>query len=239
MIRLSGQGGRIPAAKRIRVLLAEDHAVVREGLRALLEAEADMEIIGEAENGRQAVSLALKLRPAVIVMDIAMPLLNGPEATRQIRAALPEVKVLMLSAHGDAAYVEHVMALGVAGFLIKQTSYETLSRAIRDVHQGKKYFSPAIAERFRNHDWKPQRGKEHAMRKRLPDLSSREAEVLQLVAEGKANKQIAAELRISIKTVEKHRQHLMEKLNIHDTAGLTRYAVATGVVESSVQSTIL
>jgi DNA-binding NarL/FixJ family response regulator len=239
MTRHSGKGGRSQPPERITVLMAEDHAVVREGLRALLAAESDIEVIGEAENGRQAVSMALKLRPAVMVMDIAMPLLNGLEATRQILDAVPEIKVLVLSAHGDDAYVEHIMALGAAGFLIKQTSFETLSRAIRDAHQGKKYFSPAIAEHFRNRDWKLQQGKEQVMRKRLPALSAREAEVLQLITEGLANKQVAAELRISIKTVEKHRQHLMQKLNIHDTAGLTRYAIAAGIIESSVQTTTL
>ena len=226
------------AAPRITVLLAEDHTVVRQGLRALLETEADIEVIGEAETGRQAVQMAVKLRPAVLVLDIAMPLLNGLEAARQIRAAVPDARILVLSAHSDDAYVEQVMALGAGGYLIKQTSYQIFAKAIREVHKGNLFFSPSIADHFRNQDWKsPDHGT--ALKKKLSALSSREVEVLQLIAEGKANKQIAAALGISIKTIEKHRQHLMEKLNIHDTAGLTRHAIAAGVIESSVQLTIL
>ncbi len=223
--------------KRITVLLADDHEVVRKGLRVLLEAENDIEVIGEAETGRQALQMALKLRPAVIVMDVAMPLLNGLEAARQIRAAIPDAKVLMLSAHSDDAYVEQMIALGARGYLIKQTSFQILSTAIREVYKGNMFFSPSIADHFRNHDWKsPNRGaplKKHAV------LSAREVEVLQLIAEGKANKQTAAELGLSIKTVEKHRQHLMGKLNLHDTAGLTRYAISAGIIENSVQVTTL
>ena len=137
--------------KRITVLLAEDHMIVREGLRALLEAEGDIEVVGEAETGRQAVQLTKKLRPAVVVMDIAMPLLNGLEATRQIRKAVPATKVLILSAHSDDAYVEQVIALGAAGYLIKQTSAHLLSKAIREVHKGNTFFSPSIAKRLHDH----------------------------------------------------------------------------------------
>ncbi len=224
--------------KRISVLLAEDHTVVREGLRTLLEADGDIQVIGEAETGHQAVHLARRLRPAVVVMDLAMPVLNGLEATRQILKALPGAKVLILSAHGDDAYVEQVVALGAAGYLLKQTSAHVLSRAVREVHQGKTFFSPAIARRLHNDGGRsPDAG--GRLRARMTRLSSREVEVLQLIAEGRANKQVAAELGISVKTVEKHRQRLMAKLNIHDTAGLTRYAIAAGIIESSVQVTIV
>jgi DNA-binding NarL/FixJ family response regulator len=223
--------------KRITVLLADDHTVVREGLRTLLEAEGDIEVVGEAATGREAVELARKLHPTVVVMDIAMPLLNGLEATRQIRKALPETRILILSAHSDDAYVDQVMELGAAGYLIKQTSARVLSQAVREVQQGKTFLCPAIARGVRRaHGHSPDpRGR---VRRQSPSLSSRETEVLQLIAEGKANKQVAAVLGISVKTVEKHRQRLMEKLNIHDTAGLTRYALAAGVIESSVQVTV-
>ena len=226
------------AMKPITVLLAEDHTVVREGLRALLEAEDDIEVVGEAATGRQAVALTKKLRPAVVVMDIAMPVLNGLEATRQIRQVLPDAKVLILSAHSDDAYVERVAALGAAGYLIKQTSAHFLSEAIREVQKGNTFFSPSIAKRHRrqNQVSLDRKGRPKATADRL---SSREVEVLQLIAEGEANKQIASELGISIKTVEKHRDHLMQKLDSHDTAGLTRYAIEAGIIESSVQLTIV
>jgi DNA-binding NarL/FixJ family response regulator len=224
--------------KQITVLLAEDHTIVREGLRALLNTEADIEVIGEADNGRLAVELAKRLRPEVVVMDLAMPLLNGLEATRQIRKSVPATKVLILSAHSEDEYIAQVTLAGAAGYLIKQTSAGVLSKAIREVQQGNRFFSPSIAGRVHDlHLDSPDRGRR--IKKRGIALSSREAEVLQLIAEGKANKQVARELGISIKTVEKHRQHLMRKLDLHDTAGLTRYAIATGIIESPLQLTLL
>ena len=225
--------------KPITVLLADDHTIVREGLRALLKSEWDIEVVGEAENGRQAVELAGKLRPDVVVMDIAMPLLNGLEATRQILQTAPKTKVLILSAHSDQGYVERVVALGAKGYLIKQTAAHILPTAIREIHKDHTFFSPAIAKRLHILREKMiERGKLGA--KPEPDLlTAREMELLQLIAEGKANKEMADELKISIKTVEKHRQNLMNKLNIHETAGLTRYAIANGIIESSVQVTIL
>jgi len=225
-------------AQCITVLLAEDHMIVREGLRTLLEAEGDIKVVGEAETGHQAVELTRTLRPDVVVMDIAMPLLNGLEATRQIRKAVPGTKVLMLSAHSDDAYVEQVIALGASGYLLKQTSAHVLAQAVREVHKGNTFFSPAIARRMHKRD-EPSPDHRERTRKKDARLSSREVEVLQLIAEGQANKQVAAELGISVKTVEKHRQRLMEKLNIHDTAGLTRYAITAGIIESSVQLTII
>jgi len=224
--------------KPITVLLAEDHTVVREGLRALLETEDDIEVIGEAQTGRQAVQLAKQLLPEVLVMDIAMPLLNGLEATRQILKAVPTTKVLILSAHGDDEYVDEVIGLGAAGYLMKQSSALVLSKAIREAHKGNKFFSPAIAKRLRDREENSPHGAAGRVKKRSAGLTSREVEVLQLIAEGKANKQTAAELGISIKTVEKHRQHLMSKLNLHDTAGLTRYALAAGIIAGGVRFTI-
>lgn len=222
----------------INVLLAEDHQIVREGLRAMLNLEPDIKVVAEAENGRQAVELVTKVRPDVVVMDIAMPLLNGMEATRQILQAFPGTKILILSAHSDDAYVAMVMAIGASGYLIKQTAAHVLPEAIRAVHQGKTYFSPIIAKR-RNHQKQKDRDQGELPGKAVPTLSAREMEVLQLIAEGKANKETADELNISVKTVEKHRQSLMDKLNIHDTAGLTRYAISMGIIENSVQVTII
>jgi DNA-binding NarL/FixJ family response regulator len=221
--------------KRITVLLAEDHMVVREGLRKLLATETDLEVVGEAQTGRQAVELTMKLHPSVVVMDIAMPLLNGLEATRQIHKAFPSTKVVILSAHNDDAYVDQASTVDAAGYLLKQTSSHDLSQAIREAQKGNTFFSPSISKRL--HDRKVS-AKGSALRTKMAHLSSREVEVLQLIAEGKANKETAVELGISIKTVEKHRQNLMAKLNIHEISGLTRYAIEAGIIESSVQSTI-
>ena len=224
--------------KSITVLLAEDHQIVREGLRALLKLEPDIQVVAEADNGRDAVKLTASLNPDVVVMDIAMPLLNGLEAARQILAAAPTTRLLILSAHSDDAYVERVMELGAAGYLVKQTAAHILPQAIREIHRGKLFFSPTITKRLPNHQKKPPTTGA-AAKKNPANLTAREMEVLQLVAEGKANKESADVLHISIKTVEKHRQKVMEKLNIHDTASLTRYAIAHGIIESSVQVTIL
>jgi DNA-binding NarL/FixJ family response regulator len=218
--------------KHISILLTEDHAFVREGLRNMLEFEEDLKVVGEAEDGRQAVEMVKQLRPSVVLMDISMPNLNGLEATRQILKAVPATKVLMLSAHGEDAYIASAMESGAAGYVLKQTSADDIYRAIRSVHEGKTFFSPSVSWRLNQADSQPsdQGGMSHP---KSADLTSREMEVLQLVAEGKANKETAAELGISMKTVEKHRDHLMKKLNIHDTANLTRYAISAGIIESS------
>jgi DNA-binding NarL/FixJ family response regulator len=224
--------------KQTTVMLAEDHAIVRQGLCALLNADGHFKVVGEARTGQEAVAMARTLRPDVILMDIAMPVLNGLEATRQILAANPRAKVVILSAHSDDEYVERMNKAGVVGFLEKQTSAEILTKAILEVAKGHSFFSPAIAKRMADgKTWS--RDREGALKPGGSKLTSRESEVLQLVAEGSANKQVASQLGISIKTVEKHRQNLMDKLNIHDTAGLTRYAIAAGVIESSVQLTIV
>ena len=224
--------------KRITVLLAEDHTVVREGFRKILELEDDFEVGGEAKDGRQAVALVKKLRPAVVVMDIAMPLLNGLEATREILKAVRGTRILILTAHGDDAYIKDAMKSGAVGFLLKQASAHVLSKGIREVNKGNIFFGPFMAKRL------PERERKSLDRAGRPKprndrLTSREMEVIQLVAEGQANKQIAAELGLGIKTVEKHRERLMAKLNVRDTAGLTRYAISAGIIESSVQVTIV
>src|SRR5438309_466202 len=217
--------------QKITVLLADNHTVVRQGLRALLEAENDMTVVGEAENGRQAVQMAKRLQPDVVVMDIAMPSLNGLEATRQISRESPKSKVLILSSYSDDEYVQQLTDAGASGYLVKQTAAQDLVAAIREAKKGNAFFSPAISKRLLEH-YRATVNRPAGEAKR-PKLTPRELEVLQLIAEGYANKQIAGELFISIKTVEKHRQQLMHKLDIHDVAGLTRYAIAKGIIETS------
>src|ERR1700756_1647849 len=219
--------------QKITVLLADDHTVVRQGLRALLVVEGDIEIVGEADTGRQAVTMAKKLLPDVVVMDIAMPLLNGLEATRQISKQVPTTKVLILSSYSDDEYVQQLTEAGAAGYLVKQTAANDLLKAIREANKGNAFFSPSIAKRLRD-QCREAFVSGQPVKRRTDYLTTREAEVLQLIAEGRANKQIAAELCISIKTVEKHRQQVMNKLGIHDVAGLTRHAMAKGIIESSV-----
>jgi DNA-binding NarL/FixJ family response regulator len=218
--------------QKIKVLLADDHIVVRQGLRALLMAEEDIEIVGEADNGRQAIQLVKKLMPDVAIIDIAMPVLNGLEATRQITRAVPSTKVLILSSYSDDEYVQQLTEAGAAGYLVKQTAATDLLKAIREAYRGNAYFSPSISKRLRDH-CREAFVTGQPVKRRSDYLTTREAEVLQLIAEGRANKQIAAELCISIKTVEKHRQQVMNKLGIHDVAGLTRHAIAKGIIETN------
>lgn len=216
--------------KTISVLLADDHTVVRQGLRSLLAAEADITVVGEAENGRDAVNLAATLSPNVIVMDIAMPQLSGLEATRQILRANPAAKVLILSSYSDEEYVHQLTDAGACGYLVKQTAANDLIKAIHEAEKGNAFFSPAISKRLLNY-YRGAYVKGRPLWKRTAQLTHREHEVLQLIAEGNTNKQIAAALFLSIKTIEKHRQQLMNKLHIHEIAGLTRYAIAHGIVK--------
>jgi len=218
--------------KKISVLLAEDHVVVRQGLRSLLSAERDIEVVGEADNGRQAVKMAMDLHPDVVVMDIAMPMLNGLEATCQIVGDGIPTKVLILSSYADDEYVHRLTEAGASGYLIKQEAASELIKAVREIAKGNAYFSPSILSRLLGL-YRESYDKGRLPGRRNEHLSSRELEVLQMVAEGHVNKQIAATLNLSIKTIEKHRQQLMDKLNIHEIAGLTRYAIAHGVVEST------
>ena len=200
----------------------------------VLESQPGWKVCGEASNGRQAVELTKQLGPDVIVLDVTMPELNGLEATRQIARNVPTAKVLVLTSYGDGDYVVQLLEAGAVGYLLKQTAAADLLKAIRQVKAGKAFYSPAIARRLRQQDQEASASNRPAAR--TIKLTSREAEVLQLVAEGLANKQIAAELDISIKTVEKHRQQAMNKLNIHDIAGLTRYAISRGWVERGVSA---
>jgi DNA-binding NarL/FixJ family response regulator len=217
---------------KITILLADDHTVVRQGIRALLTAERDFQVVGEVSTGRQAVTAARELQPNVVVMDIAMPYLNGLEATRQISMEAPASKVLVLSTYSDDQYVQQLIEAGAIGYLVKQTAATDLVRAIREAQQGNSFFTPSIAKRLRD-QWRDTFANEQPANKPEEVLTARETEVLQLIAEGRPNKQIAAELCISAKTVEKHRQTLKSKLNIHHIAGLTQHAIARGMIECS------
>jgi DNA-binding NarL/FixJ family response regulator len=216
----------------ITVLLVDDHHIVRDGLKALLMAEGDITIIAEAQTGREAVQLASRLRPNVVVMDLAMPRLNGCEATRQILKAMPSAKIVVLSTYSDDEHLQQAIAAGAAAYLLKQTAAADLVKAIREVSKGNAFFSPAIARRLREQSFQGAANGEAAKPAEV-SLTQREAEVLQLIAEGYANKQIAGELGLSVKTVEKHRQQVMQKLDIHNIAGLVRHAVAKGIIESN------
>jgi len=226
--------GRVSRSEKITVLLADDNAVMRQGLCTLLKAEGHFNVVGQAQNGREAVKMERTLRPDVILMDISMPVLNGLEATRQILAANPAAKVLILSAHSDDAYIERMTAVGAKGFLTKQTATEFLAQAIHEVVKGHRFFSPSIAKRMANGgNWS--RDHDGLLKPKGVRLTSRETKVLRLVAEGQANKQVAATLGISIKTVEKHQQDAVDKLNLHETADLAHYAITQGIITSRVQ----
>jgi len=222
--------------RRITLLLVDDHNVIRQGLRALLRFEPNFEIVGEAASGREAVALAQRLSPNVIVMDLAMPLLNGMEATRQIIRAWPRTKIVVLSAYDDAKYVEPVIAAGAAAYLRKDAAANELIAAVREVVSGKAYFSPEISRLRQKHASEGDHQRKEPLEVKL---SFREAEVLQLIAEGFGNKQIASELNITVKTAQNYRRSIMVKLNVHSVVGLVHYAVRTGIIEMHPTRSIL
>lgn len=210
----------------IKVLLADDHKIVRDGLRTLLEKHADIAVLGEAEDGREALQLAGKLSPDVVVMDIAMPELNGIEATRQILSEHPGIKIVALSMHSDKRFVSEMLKAGASAYLLKDCAFEELIAAIRTIMKGKIYLSPGIAGVVLADYIRSDRKSEPSV---FSQLSDREREVLQLMAEGKTTKEVAAHLNVSIKTVETHRTNIMTKLDIHSIAELTKYAVREGL----------
>ena len=211
---------------RCRVLVADDHGIVREGLQSLIEKENDLELVGIAENGRKALQMARKHKPDVVVMDVAMPDLNGIDATTQVVDAVPGVKVIALSMHSEKQLVHGMLHAGAAGYLLKESAFEELIKAIRIVFTGKKYLSPDVTDIVLQDYLAPQiRGN----LPQTPDLTQREREVLQLVVEGHTTKKIASRLNISTKTVESHRSNIMGKLGLHTVAELTKYAVKTGI----------
>jgi DNA-binding NarL/FixJ family response regulator len=223
---------------RIKVLIAEDHAIVRQGLRILIQEDPSIEVTGEARTGEDAVRLSSQLHPDVVLMDLFMPGMNGLEATRQIVKQQPEGKVLVLSSFSGDDVVRESLLAGAVGYITKRSASADLLQAIRNVHQGGSYFSPDIARRLGSR-LKLNQGAPSQRLPRAVSLSQRETQVLQLIARGLPNKQIADVLGISIKTVEKHRQQLIDKLDIHDTAGLTRYAVDAGLVPAIADSNSL
>ena len=210
--------------KRIRILLADDHAVVRQGFKMILAAQSDMEIVGEAANGREAVELAQQLSPDVVVMDVSMPELNGIEATRRLASSVPHARVVALSMHKDSVYVREILRAGARGYLLKDSGAADLVAAIRAVASGESYLSPAVSnavlDDYRRLATNP-----------IDLLTSREREVLQLLAESKTNKEIAGVLNLSVYTVEAHRGRIMEKLNLHSIGELVLFAVRNGLVE--------
>lgn len=211
----------------LRILLADDHTVVRQGLRKVLEERPEWQVVAEAGDGREAVRLAEEFRPDVAVVDVAMPLLNGIEATRQIARRAPQTKVLVLSMYSDEAYVTQMLKAGATGYLLKDSADVDLLQAVQAVSQGKSFFSPAVA-RLMSDDYARQRG-ENAV-DRYESLSDREREIFQLVAEGKTNKEMAALLFISPSTVETHRARIMDKLDLHSAAEIVLYAVRRGAI---------
>ncbi|HXS98607.1 MAG TPA: response regulator transcription factor [Candidatus Limnocylindrales bacterium] len=212
----------------IRILLADDHSVMRTGLRLVLERQDDFEVVAEASDGRQAVSMAQQHQPEVAVLDITMPNLNGIEAARQITASQPQTCVIMLSMHSDEAYVLRALKAGARGYLLKESAEGELIDAVRAVSQGKAFFSPAVS-RVLVEDYVRQL-QDREIEDSYELLTTREREVLQLIAEGKSNKDIAAMLNLSLYTVETHRGNLMEKLNLHTVPELILYAVRKGVI---------
>ena len=218
----------MPVKTMVRILLADDHTVMRAGLRLLLERHEDFEVVGEASDGRQAVDIATELKPAVVVMDIAMPQLNGVEAARQILSRDPETAIVMLSMHSDESYVLRSLKAGARAYLLKDSAEADLVSAIQAIIEGKSFFSPGVRALLKE-DYI------HRLAKFGADdtyelLTAREREVLQLVAEGRSNKEVAALLNLSLYTVETHRTHILQKLNLHSVPDLILYAVRKGII---------
>ena len=217
---------------KITILISDDHSIVRAGLRALLEGGGDFLVVGEATNGQEAVQEVKRLRPDVALLDLAMPLLNGAEAARQIISEVPATKVLVLSAYNDDQHLRQALHAGVTGYLVKETAADDLLLAVREAAKGNAFFSPSIGRRLLT-QWRGSAATPKQPAKTdTSSLTRRQMEVFQLIAEGYMTKQIADVLALSIKTVEKHRESLMLKLDMHNIATLTRHAILTGIIES-------
>ena len=210
----------------VRILIADDHTIMRQGLRSLVEEADDMEVIDEASNGRSAVELCQELKPDMVIMDVGMEDLNGIEATRKIKEECPSTKVVGLSVHSDRQYVGGMLEAGASGYLLKDCAFEELENAIRTVLAGRTYLSPSIADIVVRNYVRQVPTKEPTAQAKL---TPREREVLQLLTEGKATKQVARELNVSVKTIETHRRNVMHKLDLHSVAELTKYAIREGL----------
>jgi two-component system response regulator NreC len=218
--------------KKVRLLVADDHKIFRQGIKKLLEEEADLQVVGEAADGRDAVKKATELKPDLVLMDIAMANLNGLEATKQIKKVLPDTKVIMVTMHKNEEYILQSFQAGASGFILKEGAVEELVHAIRSIHQDKSFLSPTISKTLIDaYLRKMETGKTETP---FDLLTDREREVLQLIAEGYTNREVAKALFISVKTVEAHRAHIMQKLNIHDVAKLVKYAIQKGLVDLNV-----
>jgi DNA-binding NarL/FixJ family response regulator len=208
---------------KIRILLADDHTIVRKGVRMLIASHADMEVVGEAKNGKEALEQTRSLKPDVVIMDVSMPEMNGIEGTRQICDEFKQTKVIALSMHRDSVYVREILRAGARGYLLKDSDDDDLVRAIRLVFRGEAFLSPSVSDAvlsdYRKHVTNP-----------IDLLTSREREVLTLIAEGKTNKEIANALNLSVYTVESHRGSVMEKLNLHNTGDIVRFAIRSGLI---------
>ena len=215
---------------KIRVLLADDHTIVRQGLRALLDSQEDIEVVGEAEDGRQAFEKTKELIPDIVVIDITMPNLNGIEATRQIKKQNPEIKVLVLTVHDNEEYIHQILQAGASGYLLKESAVTDLVSAINAVKKGGIFLSPAISKVVVK-DYIRHAEEGTGDFDSLNILTNREREVLQLIAEGHTNREVANILKLSVKTVDVHRSHIMEKLNIHDVTGLVKYSIRKGLIK--------
>ncbi len=209
-----------------KVILADDHKIMRDGLRSLLEKEPDIEVVAEAENGRTAVQQVQELSPDIVIMDVSMQDLNGIEATRQIIAKYPDVKVLALSMHSDKTYVAGILSAGASGYILKDSAFDELAEAIRVVISGQFYLSSRVASIVTKDYVHHLSATDSSVRS---TLTAREREVLQLLAEGKSTKQMAVQLHVSVKTIETHRQKIMDKLDIYSVAELTKYAIREGL----------
>lgn len=217
------------SGSKIRIVIADDHGIVREGIRMILASQEDFEVVGEASTGREAVELARHMKPDVVLMDISMPDLNGIEATRRIREELPSVQVLGLTMHEEENYVFQMLKAGGAGYVLKRAASEDLVAAVRAVHRGEAFLYPSVAKLVVR-DYLERAGRQEQDTS-LDGLTEREREVLTLIAEGLTNQEIAQRLFISVKTVQTHRAHIMEKLNLHDRTELVRYAIRKGLIE--------
>jgi len=216
--------------EKIRVILAEDHTIVRQGLRLLLKQSDDIKVIGEAKDGREAVKKTGHLKPDIALMDISMPILNGIEATRQIKKKFPDIKVLILTMHTTEEYISQILHAGASGYLVKKSAHHELLSAIKAIQKGNSYLSPLVSKKVV--DEYLQKTKDDIKQDRYEKLTTREREVLQLVAEGQSNKEIAELLYLSVKTVETHKAHLMDKLNLHTTTDLIKYAIQKGIIST-------